>query len=122
MLEQNEPKAARPLLVEAQEITTRMDLANPGPLPAAYLLLLDGNEGQDVPIRDTPPLAVQAEAHAVLFRLGGVESHLTRARELLSEMSSHLTAGASRSFWSRNMTARMLSGASATLRGPSAAV
>jgi tetratricopeptide (TPR) repeat protein len=122
MLEQNEPKAARPLLVEAQEITTRMDLANPGPLPAAYLLLLDGNEGQDVPIQDTPPIAVQAEAHAVLFRLGGVESHLTRARELLSEMSSHLTAGASRSFWSRNMTARMLSGASATLRGPSAAV
>jgi tetratricopeptide (TPR) repeat protein len=116
LLEQGETQAARPLLREAGDIATRMSLPNPGPLPAAYSLLLDGGEPDTISIGETLPLAIQAEAHAVVFRACGTESHRSKARELLVQMSSHLTAEAQERFWSRNLTARLLNGGSDSQR------
>jgi len=106
--EQGDEEAARGLFEEADAISAELGLAEPGPLPAAYLALLGQRDPTEVEVTDAAPAAVRAEAHLVLQMAGAGGIHSLKVRALLEEMSEHLQGAERETFWKSNPVARML--------------
>ena len=107
LLELGHANEARRCLRESAELSSRLQLESPGPLPQAYLALL--GDAPATGLADGPPgiCSLWAELHLVLHRAGAGASHLAEAGELLSRMSRHLEGLALVAFWSNFPPARL---------------
>jgi hypothetical protein len=105
-LERDELDEAADQLREAEELTLRHSLGDPGPLPRAYLSLLGSSAPDSVAVDDNAPAEIRAETHLVLHRAGAGGNQLRRAREILEAMSAHLEGEDRRGFWERNLVAK----------------
>src|SRR5262249_47351784 len=86
LAESGDPGSARPLLEEAEELTRTHALANPGPLPAAYLALIGVSDASLVSVTAEAPVSMQAEAHLVLYLARGDGQHLAAATRMVEQM------------------------------------
>ena len=66
----------------------------------AYLALVGDRDAGSVELTTRAPVALRAEAHAVLGAAGGGVGHFEMSRVLLESMSSHLEGAARDRFWS----------------------
>jgi tetratricopeptide (TPR) repeat protein len=105
VLESGENDEAGELFREAAGLVEEHGLSSPGPLPAAYLTLL---ESTAPPTWESGRCTVLAETHVVLARAGAGADHLATAREMLGSMSEHLGDEARERFWLDNPVARMV--------------
>jgi len=106
-LARSDDDAARESFGEAAKLVAEHDLSIPGPLPAAYLALMDGAPPPRV---GSGRASVYAETHAVLARGDEGGDHAASARALLERMSAHLEGDALVHFWTKYPAARMLGG------------
>ena len=102
----NAPKDSARRAREAQDLVEANGLAEPDPLPRAYLARAGRIPASEVTVPEARQAPVRAEAHLVLHEAGAAGPHLESALEILEAMSSHLTGEDARLFWIHNPVAR----------------
>jgi tetratricopeptide (TPR) repeat protein len=71
---------------EADALVARVHLADPGPLPAAWLAVLGARDASSVVVPESCVPRVRAEAHALLHRAGAGEEHRLAADEIFAQL------------------------------------
>ena len=107
-VERGDSDGARLSFARCAAILRELEAAGHVPLVDAYRRFLGDGTATPVATDDDVPVAVAAEAHAVAFRTDRDATHLARARDLLDQLSSHLTGGDLAAFWDDNPVARMV--------------
>lgn len=98
-------RSARPLLLEASDLSVEYSLDTPGILPQAYLALIGEAGPETIETHDRMPVSLLAELHLVLYQAGAGDDHREQAGILLRRISGHLSGPAQRRFWVHNPVA-----------------
>lgn len=99
LLDGGDESAAIPFLEEAEALSERLKLGDPGSIPSAYLALCGRRDASSVAIPMSAGLLQQAETHVVLAQAGAGSDHVAAARALLERLGRHLAGEDLERYW-----------------------